>query len=472
MRRRGLIALSLLTVARLGAQQTLDRSKPPVTPAAAPFRFPAWKSMVLNNGLRVVIVENHALPLVSVRAVLDVDSLSDPLGKEGLFALDTAMMREGSTSMTAEQQAAAMALLGNTVSPLRFTTIPGNLERSLELMAGMLVRPTFPQAALDRQKSGFIATQQRQLQSPATIARRAFFARLLGADHPMTRGVVTTEASVSSITREQLDAFHRAFVAPERTTLVFVGDVSAADVRAIATRNFADWAKGGGVRPAIAAVPAPVPTTIYLIDRPTQLQAYVMVGTVGPLRSSDDLAAVDAMMPVLGTTPGSRLQLNLRERHSYMYSGTPAAVVWTRAPMPGLIYGTVPVNAAKADSVLLEWMSELRGIRERPPTDAEMTLARGFLTASLGGQLETNDGVANRITSMLKLGAPINFDDEYVKRVAKVKPVDVVRVARLYVDPARMLIVVTGDRKTLEPLLRAANIAPVVLVDESGKVVP
>jgi zinc protease len=471
MMRRGIIAVSLMAAARLGAQ-TLDRSKPPVPPAAAPFKFPAFQSMVLDNGLRVIVVANHALPLVSVRAVLDVDSLADPLGKEGLFALDTAMMGEGSTSMSAEQQAAAMALLGNTVSPLRFTTISGNLERSLELMAGMLVSPTFPQAALDREKSAFVATQRRQLQSPATIVRRLFFARLLGADHPMTRGVVTTEASVSSVTREQLDAFHRAFVAPEHTTLVFVGDVSADGVRALVTKYFATWAKGAGVRPAMVAVPAPAPTTIYLIDRPAQQQAYVMVGTVGPQRSSDDFAAVDVMMPVLGTTPGSRLQLNLRERHSYMYSATPAAVVWSKPPMPGLLYGSAALNTAKADSALLEWMGELRGIRERPPTDAEMTLARGYLTASLGGQLETNDGVANRITSKLKLGVPIDSDDEYVKRVSKVKPADVVRVARQYVDPLRMVIVISGDRKTLEPLLRAANIAPLVVVDENGKPVP
>ena len=125
--------------------------------APAPFAFPKVQTRTLPNGLRVVLIEDHALPLVAVRAVVGVDSLDDPVGKEGLFVLTAGMLREGTVSMTGDQLLAAASSLGNVVFPLRFTTITQNFDRSLELMADMLIHPSFPQPALDRVKATLAA---------------------------------------------------------------------------------------------------------------------------------------------------------------------------------------------------------------------------------------------------------------------------------------------------------------------------
>jgi predicted Zn-dependent peptidase len=379
------------------------------------------------------------------------------------------MLREGTTSMTADQLSAAASALGNAVFPLRFTTITQTFDRSLELMAEMLMHPSFPQPALDRLKATLGANQQRQLQVAATIPSRIFLARLFGSDHPIVRTAIASEATMAPIAREDLQQFHRTYFRPNNVTIVVVGDVREADVLAAAAKRFGGWERGD--LPTLQTAPAapPGPTTIYLLDRPGAQQAYVAVGTLGPERASPDFAALEVMAPILGASLGSRLYENLRERHSYMYSGTTAALTWRRGTTMSVIGGSAAVNPAKVDSALIEWLGELRGIRQRPPTEREMASARATLTGALLTQIETDDLLANRVMSMLQSNVPLDFYATYGTRIAAVTSAEVSAAAGKYLDASRLVIVVAGDRKTLEPALRAANLAPIVIVDEAGK---
>jgi zinc protease len=274
---------------------------------------------------------------------------------------------------------------------------------------------------------------------------------------------------MAPITREDLQRFHGAYFRPNNTTVVVVGDVREAEVVAAVTKRFGMWERG--TVPARPSGPAPPPraTTIYLLDRPGAQQSYAFVGTLGPDRASPDFAALEVLAPILGASSGSRLAQNLRERHSYMYSGTPAAVTWRRGSTPSVIGGSAAVSTAKTDSALIEWLGELRGAVQRQPTEQEMVLARGALTGALPAQIETDDLVANRVMSMLQNDVPLDFYNSYGTRIATVTPASVSAAAGKYLDASRLVIVVAGDRKTLEPALRATNIAPVVVVDERGK---
>jgi predicted Zn-dependent peptidase len=472
MRLAALVSLAATAVVAHGRgahAQTLDRTKPPQPAAPAPFVFPKAQTQRLPNGLRVVLIENHTLPLVAVRAVIGVDSLADPIGQEGLFALTTGTLREGTMSMTADQLASAFTAIGNVILPLRFTTITQNFDRSLALMADMLMHPSFPQAAIDRVRATLVANQQRLLQVPATIPNRIFLARLFGADHSIARTASGSEATMAQITREDLQRFHDVYFRPNMTTIVVVGDVREADVVAAVTKSFGAWKSAELPMIKERVIPPPRPTTIYLIDRPGAQQSYVFVGTLGPERTSPDYAALEVLAPILGASTGSRLAQNLRDRHSYMYSGTPAAVTWRRHSTPAVIGGSAAVAAAKTDSALIEWLGELRGAAQRPPSEQEMTLAHGALVGALPAQFETQDLVANRVMSMLQNDVPLDFYNSYGTRIGAVRPADVTSVAAKYLDLSRLVIVVAGDRKVVEPALRAANIAPIVNVDERGK---
>ena len=173
---------------------------------------------------------------------------------------------------------------------------------------------------------------------------------------------------MATITREDLQRFHGAYFRPNNTTVVVVGDVNEAAVVAAVTKHFGMWQRGPV--PAPPSVPAAPPraTTIYLLDRPGAQQTYAFVGTLGPDRASPDFAALEILAPILGASSGNRLAQNLRERHSYMYTGTPAAVTWRRGRTPSVIGGSAAVSTAKTDSALIEWLGELRGVVERQPT--------------------------------------------------------------------------------------------------------
>ena len=448
--------------------QGLDRSKRPVADAPPPFAFPEMKTQRLPNGLLVVVIENHSLPLVAVRAVVNADSLNDPNGKEGLYSLTSSMLAEGTTTRTAEHIASEIATLGNAVTPFRFTTIPQNLEAGLELMADMLVHPTFPDSALARLEVMLTAAKQRELQSPATIPNRVFLAQLYGPGHPIARAVSATEASIGSITRDDVVRFHSTFFLPNWTTVVVVGDVRAADAFALVAKRFSSWRSR-----ELPILQSPThrlaPTTIHLVDRPGAQQSYVFVGTLGPMRNSADFAVLEAMAPILGSSVSSRLLTNLRERHAFIYAGSPFGVVWRRSGFPSYLGGSAAVATAKTDSALIEWLSELRGMSRRAPTPDEVTLARAWLVDALPAQIETVDLVANRVMSMLQAGTPLDFYNSYVRRIEAVTSSDVSAAAATYIDMSHLVIVVAGDRATLEPLLRAANIAPLVIVENAGK---
>ena len=458
-----------LALAGRATAQGLDRTKRPVADTPTPFEFPKMGTRRLANGLLVVVVENHSLPLVAVRAVTVADSLDDPIGKEGLFALISGMLSEGTTTRTGDEIANAIAALGNAVSPSRFTTIPSNFAPSLELMADMLMHPTFPDSALARVKTSLAAAKLRDLQIPATIPNRVFLSHLYGPSHQIARAVSATQASIASITRAEVQRYYQAYYQPVRTTLVIVGDVRPADAFALALKNFGSWRTPAEV--PLLAIPAHTvsPTTIYLIDRPGAQQSYVFVGGLGPARSSNDFAALEAMAPILGSSVSSRLLDNLRERHGFVYAGTPFAVVWRRDPFPSLLGGSAAVASAKIDSALIAWLGELRGMAERPPTPDEMRLARGWLVDALPAQIETNDLIANRVMSMLQTRAPLDFYNSYGRRIESVTSAEISAAAEKYIDPSHLVIVVAGDRKAVEPLLRAANIAPIVVVDDAGK---
>jgi zinc protease len=473
MSRWCVLALALPAVivsARSGLAQGLDRTKQPAAGAPAPFVFPKMDTTRLNNGLRVVVVENHSLPLVAVRVVVAVDSLDDPEGKEGLFALTAGMLREGTTTRTGEQIASEIAMLGNSVTSSRFTTIPQNLEASLGIAADMLMHPTFPDTALARLKATLAAARQRELQVPATVPNRVFLAQLFGPTHRIARAAGGNDGSMKAIMRDDLAHFHSTYYRPNNTTLVVVGDVRPTNIVALASKIFGSWPSlPGGVPSPNNPVLHAGPTTMYLLDRPGVQQSYVFVGTVGPERNSPDFAALETMAPILGASAGSRLYDNLRGRHGYMYSGTPATVAWPYRRMPSIIGGSAAVAAPKTDSALVEWLQELRGMGERAPTEQEMKLARGALVDALPAQFETDDLVANRLMSMLQTGVPLDFYNSYARRIEAVTSADVRAVAAKYLDSSHLVIVVAGDRKLVEPLLRAANIAPIVIVDDAGK---
>ena len=468
MKRALLIScVGVFAIAHAAAAQQLDRSKRPVIAPAPAFKLPPVTSRTLPNGLVVRVMENHALPLVAVRAYIEGGALLEPVGREGLFTLDTLLASTGTTKMSPEQFADALAELGGPVTATRITNTADAFERSLALMGDMLMHPSFEATQVQRRKVSYAAQLQRGEDSSRVPAVRIFNVAMWGAAHPFAR--TASAKSINAITRDELVAFHEANVKPQNVTLTIVGDVTMEKAMAVVTKVFGGWQKTGERLNIAAPAPPPLkPTTIYLFDRPNSAQSTIYLGQPTPARTTADFYALETMSALFGGPTGSRLSLSLRENRPLTY-GVSHVVTWRRMNDPSSFVGSTNVDQMKTDSALTVWLSEIKMLAAGHPKDAELAFARAATVGSLGTRIETMDQMANQLTLLARDGLPLSYYDDYVKGMSAVTAADVAAVAARVVDPAHLTIVVVGDRKTLEPLLRAANIAPVVVVDQDGR---
>jgi zinc protease len=463
---RGWLAAGVLGALSSAGAQTVRPPRPEPLPER-PFKFPNIKAHTLRNGLRLLVVEDHSLPLVAVRVVLPVDSTADPAGREGLCAVTLGAMREGTTTRSADQLANAFADLGRTVTPTGFTALAASFGRGLELMSDMLLHPSFDSAGVERRKSLLAGAATRQAQAPVTTPRQIFYAQLYGAGDGYVRSLRPTAASIGAITPADVADFYARRIGPAGSTIVVAGDVSDADVLAEVTRLFGGWRSAAATVADGLSAPSRRVTTIYLHDARSS-QTYLYVGGRGPARGDRDAVAADIMSAVAA----SRMQQALRDKRSFMYSGT-MGVIWHRAPRAAALVGSTVVDAAKVDSALAEWVSLIRGLSTgATTTQTELDAARRLRVGSLPARIDGPDSLASRLVELARDALPIDYFDRYAAAADVVTAADLTSAASKFLDAKHLIIVVSGDRTLLEPALRAANVGPVVVVDSTGRPLP
>jgi zinc protease len=469
MRKLSLASVLLTCVASVVRGQGVDRSRRPAVEPAPPFRMPSVGSEKLPNGLDVRIVEDHSIPVVAVRVVVGVDSTFDPPGKEGLFAVTVGAMREASATLSADALAAASASIGTTITPTGFTTTTASFSAALTILGQMLTDPAFDSAAVERRKAVQMAAARRLAQTPSSAPRQLFYRQLYGADDPYTRSLVPTEGSVRSITRGDVQRFYDQFISPRATTLVIVGDITRGTALAEARRVFGTWepkSRSVGAREPQASLGLAA-TAIHLIDVPAQ-QAYVYIGVAGPRRSADEAASAE----LLGAVATARMQQELRDKRALMYSGA-IGLTWRRPTQPSAFVGSAVVDPRKVDSVLISWFGLLRALRDtQPPTAAEVDAGRRSRIGGLPARFDGPDSVAARLVELVRDGLSPEYFNDWTTRLGSTPVSDIVAAARRVIDTDHLIVVVSGDRKVIEPALRAANLGPIVIVDSDGKPKP
>jgi predicted Zn-dependent peptidase len=435
---------------------------------------PTWTHTTIANGAALDVSEKHDLPLVSFSITfLGGADQFEPPGKRGVGSLTAAMLSEGTTTRDGVALSNALQLLGTDVSvgiggesgSMSFVSTAEKFPQTLDILADMLLNPTFPQESLERLRGQRLVALAQAKAQPASIAARVFPRVLYGADHPY--GQTVNEASTKATTRDDIVAFHRAYFKPGRALITVVGDVQPAAVKATVEKALAAW-PSGGEKPAFDYPPVPPAgqTTIYLVDKPGAAQSTFAIGLPGPPRSTPDYFALQVMNMILGGQFQSRLNANLREEKGYSY-GVSSGFAYGKGP--GSFRAGGDIVSAKSDAALLEFMKELKGIAgTRPVTDEELTTARDALVQRLPAMFSSVTSINNAITSLWYQGLPDDYYQQYASHVNVITKDDVLRVARTYIDLDHLAIVIVGDRASIEAPLRATGVAPIVLLDDSG----
>ena len=458
-----LLALGAATPA--AAQQ-----QPPAPLPARPIQFPAFTEQQLPNGLRLLVVENHALPVANLDLYVRSGSAADPAEKLGLAQMTAALLDKGTPTRTAVQIAETVEGVGGSMNafagPDNTTVSIGVLSDQLplafELLSDVVLRPTFPQEELETARAQHLAALRAALGSPGTLASRMFDARVYGETHPYGRQ--RTPQSVGALTREDVAAFHREHFVPANALLVVSGDVTPARAREMAVRYLGEWSGGPAPEDRFSTVEARAATEIFLVHRPNSVQSSIFVGHAGLMPDVPDYAAVQVLNMVLGLTGDSRLEEVLRGRHGWTYG---ARSRYSRVLGGGTFSANTDVRVAVTDSALAELLVQLRAIREEAVPQAELDRAKSFLIASFPGTVETPVQAARTLAVTRLLGLPADHLTGYPQRVAAVTAADVQRVAGRYLHPDRAVIVVVGD--AAQVLDRLRPIAPVSVFTVEGE---
>ena len=471
-------AVAIFTVASLAATlsvsaQVVDRTKPPELGRPPRVSLPPIVTRELPNGLKLMIVEQHELPLADFVLLIGSGATADPGGKGGVANLTAQMLREGTTTRKSLDIADQSSFLGISLFPqaswesmtLSLHTPTAQLDSALALFADVALHPSFPGNEFDRIKKNRL-TELLQLrdQGPA-IANTAFPAILYGSAHPYGAPLIGTETSVTGLTTTDLQAYYQSNFKPNNATLIIVGDVTPAQIEEKINSLFGGWQRGDVPQVTYGEPVKAGPTTIYLIDKPGAAQSSFRIGSVGVPRSTKDYFALTVMNTILGGSFSSRLMQNLREAKGYTY-GAGSRFDMRRAAGP--FTAQAEIVSAKSDSALIEFMKELNNIRQTVPPE-ELSRAKRYLELQLPENFETTQQIAAALVPVALYNLPLDYYNTYVQNVEAVTQADVNRVAQQYINPSSLAIVIVGDRKTIEQALKSTNVGPIAIRDISGQ---
>jgi len=433
------------------------RKTAPAPLAPAPFNVPQPSITTLANGLKIVMVADKRLPLVSFRLAFLSGDASDPADSVGITSALAAMLTEGTQNYSSRELAEKIERLGASLSAsasedflvVAASSLSIYSNEILQLMGEIVFRATFPEAELDLYKRNTIENLKFQRSQPGFLANEQV-ARILYGEHPYAT-ISPTASDVEKLSREALTAFYSSRLLPNNAVFIAVGDLDTVELLRDIEEQFGKW-KSGEVEP-----PPPVATkdmasrSLTIVDRPGSAQANIVLANRALERNNPDYFAVIVMNQVLGAGASSRVFMNLREEKGYTYGA------YTRVDakrLAGDFEATAEVRTQVTGDSLREFFYELERIRTEPVADDELKDAKNFLTGVFPIRAETQEGLTNLIVNQQLYDLPEDYLQTYRDNVEAVTIADVQRVANKYVHPDRVALVIVGDAGDVLPQAR------------------
>src|SRR5688572_3187329 len=423
-----------------------SQAPPPLQPH--PITIPAPREIVLPNGLTLVVVEDHRLPLVSYRLPFRVGGAFDPPGLPGLTDLLAGLLPEGTQSKTSREIADEVARMGASLSAganSDYTIVAASAlskfnDRILELMADVVLSPSFPENEVELAKQNTKESLRQQRAQPSFLASE-MVARVMFGDHPYSI-VAPTPESIDRSSRDEFVRFHRTKLVPNSAVFIIVGDVRYDDVLRRLESLFSTWERGEELVTNFPAPPVRTRRTAYVIDRHGSAQSNIVIANSGIVRTSPDYFPMLLLHTVLGANASSRLFMNLREEKGYTYGAYSNLDARRTA---GTFRATAEVRTPVTGDSLKEFFYELNRIRNERVSEKEIADAKSYLTGVFPIRLETQEGLTDQLVQIKMLRLPDDYLQLYRDRVQAVTLDDIQRVAQKYVKTEAAALIVVGD---------------------------
>jgi zinc protease len=463
-----LLCAALLPSARAAG---FDMSKPPIVPPMRPVKLPPRVEWRLKNGLSVVLVEDRRLPMITAILAVPGGEAALPAEDAGLADAMAELLTDGTKSKTSRQIADAAELFGGEIaagaSPddlyVEASALADKDSAMFSLLSEVVREPSFPEAEVALRK----ANMQQELdesRAESDFVSGVVFDKKIFAGHPYAAGT-PTDASIARLNRERVAAAYKKLLTPRAAILVLVGDLTAARAKALVASSFDAWS--GGEPPAdVPPVPAPkTERSAYLFDRPNSAQASFILGNLAAREDNPAYFDLLVVNGVLGGSFSSRLVRDVRESKGYTYDIDSGL----EHRLTGSVFSIrTPVRTEVAGPALKEIFAQLKDIREKGPTAAEIAQAEAYIAGRFARRLETQSGVAGAVLHQKLMRLPEDFDDRYVERVLAVTPASARRAARTFMRPDEMTVVAVGDAAKLRPVLAGFSAKRVAAVTVDG----
>jgi len=449
------------------------RNEMPKPAAAKPLQLATPVSETLANGLTLILNERRGLPVVAANMVLRTGSDANPLDKPGLANFTAAMLDEGTSTRNALQIADEVAQLGAALgitssmdaTTLSVRSLSKNFASTLDVLADVTLRPSFPAEEIERQRASRLAALVQQRDNPNQVAAQVTASALYGPKHPYGYVEIGTETALKSVSRTDMEGFWKQNFVPNNAALVVAGDISMSELKALAEKAFGGWQRGSPAQPALGA-PGTTQARVVIVDKPGSPQTQLRVASIGAARSSPDFRPMQVMNLALGGLFSSRINMNLREEHGYTY-GANSQFSFRRAAGPFQIASGVRTDVTAA--AVNEIFKEVRGMIEKPVSAEELQKAKDSLANSLPGAFESSANAVNNFSNVFIYNLGLDYYSRYAEQVNAVTTDQALAVSKKYLVPANMVVVAVGDRAKIEPELRKLELGAVEIRDAEGK---
>lgn len=440
----------------------------PATPREA--KVPQPVERTLANGLRVIVVPKHDIPLVAARLTVRTGAAADPAGREGVAALAATVLTKGTKTRTAEQIARGVEALGATLesgagydsSIVDLSVMSPNFAKAMEFLADTARNATFAKEEVERERQQALDELQVTLREPRPLATMVM-SRLLYADAPYGHNAAGTPASLAAIKREDLAKYHATYYRPNNAILVVGGDVKPEAAFALAEKLFGSWPRGT-VAKAAAKETKGVTPRVVVVDLPDAGQAAVIVGRQGIRRTDSTYLPALVANSVFGGGYSSRLNQEIRIKRGLSYgagsSFSPRADV-------GPFTATTQTKNESAAEVASIIVSEMGRLGSAPIADAELTPRKAVLIGGFAQSLERSAGLVDEVSELALYGIPLAEINRYISGVQNVTAADVQKFSQATLSGRDVSVVVVGDAKAfLEPLRAQYKDVEVISIDE------
>lgn len=461
------IMLFILTMsfASSAFAQKADRSKVPPLGEPKKLSLPEIQSFELSNGLKVVLMEKHNVPLVQMNVIVKSGIADDPEGKSGLASFTADMLDEGAAGKSSLQLADEINYLGVRISTfsrwhktgLNLHSPLSKFDDALKIAAEILLRPDFPQSELDRIRKERLTAILQWHDQATTIAGVAFQKFLFGNDHPYGRPTMGNELSLKSFARDDFKNFHAKYFKSNNAYIVVVGDITKDQLVPKLESVFGKWEKGDVPVAKLKEAEQVKKRVVYLIDKPGSAQSVISIGRIGTDRLTLDYFPITVMNTILGGSFTSRLNNNLREQHGYTYG---AGSAFDMRPYAGPFVARSSVQTEVTDKALVEFFKELDGITKPIPSE-ELTRAKNYVALGYPDNFQTVAEIAANIEEMIDYNLPGDYFNNYIGKVLNVGAGDVSKVSKRYIVPDKMAVVVVGDRSKIEEGIKKLNLGEI-----------